>query len=135
MRNQKVASTLVASARRRPESNRCKRLCRPLRNHSATSPGAIKRSERRHRIRPSDKIASDGPSAPGSPSSRRRYGRRLLVFFTRRTYDAQLAVDLVAETHARAFDRRRRFAADPPTTTRSPDAALGVTGAAPRKHR
>ncbi len=24
--------------RRRPESNRCKRLCRPLRNHSATSP-------------------------------------------------------------------------------------------------
>ena len=27
-------------ARRRPESNRCKRLCRPLRNHSATSPGS-----------------------------------------------------------------------------------------------
>ena len=26
------------SARRRPESNRCKRLCRPLRSHSATSP-------------------------------------------------------------------------------------------------
>jgi hypothetical protein len=24
--------------RRRPESNRCKRLCRPLRNHSATAP-------------------------------------------------------------------------------------------------
>jgi hypothetical protein len=24
--------------RRRPESNRCRRLCRPLRNHSATSP-------------------------------------------------------------------------------------------------
>jgi len=40
-------------------------------------------------------------------------GRRLLVFFTRRTYDAQLAVDLVAETYARAFERRRRFAADP----------------------
>jgi DNA-directed RNA polymerase specialized sigma24 family protein len=42
-----------------------------------------------------------------------RDGRRLLVFFTRRTYDAQLAVDLVAETYARAFERRRRFAADP----------------------
>jgi RNA polymerase sigma factor (sigma-70 family) len=42
-----------------------------------------------------------------------RDGRRLLVFFTRRTYDAQLAVDLVAETYARAFEQRRRFAADP----------------------
>ena len=41
-----------------------------------------------------------------------RDGRRLLVFFTRRTYDAQLAVDLVAETYARAFEQRRRFAAD-----------------------
>jgi RNA polymerase sigma-70 factor (ECF subfamily) len=40
-------------------------------------------------------------------------GRRLLIFFTRRTYDAQLAVDLVAETYARAFEQRRRFAADP----------------------
>jgi hypothetical protein len=27
--------------RRRPESNRCERLCRPLRNHSATSPETI----------------------------------------------------------------------------------------------
>ena len=27
-------------ARRRPESNRCRRLCRPLRSHSATSPRA-----------------------------------------------------------------------------------------------
>jgi hypothetical protein len=42
-----------------------------------------------------------------------RDGRRLLVFFTRRTYDAQLAVDLVAETYARAFERRGRSAADP----------------------
>ena len=41
-----------------------------------------------------------------------RDGRRLLIFFTRRTYDAQLAVDLVAETYARAFEQRRRFAAD-----------------------
>jgi hypothetical protein len=30
--------------RRRPESNRCKRLCRPLRNHSATSPCANQRT-------------------------------------------------------------------------------------------
>ena len=28
----------VLSGRRRPESNRCRRLCRPLRSHSATSP-------------------------------------------------------------------------------------------------
>jgi RNA polymerase sigma-70 factor, ECF subfamily len=42
-----------------------------------------------------------------------RDGRRLLIFFTRRTYDAQLAVDLVAETYARAFEQRRRFSADP----------------------
>jgi RNA polymerase sigma-70 factor (ECF subfamily) len=38
-----------------------------------------------------------------------RDARRLLVFFTRRTYDAQLAVDLVGETYARAFELRRRF--------------------------
>jgi RNA polymerase sigma-70 factor, ECF subfamily len=42
-----------------------------------------------------------------------RDGRRLLVFLTRRTYDAQLAVDLVAETYARAFELRRRFTGDP----------------------
>jgi DNA-directed RNA polymerase specialized sigma24 family protein len=34
-----------------------------------------------------------------------RDGRRLLVFLTRRTYDAQLAVDLVAEIYARALER------------------------------
>lgn len=47
-----------------------------------------------------------------------RDARRLLVFFTRRTYDAQLAVDLVGETYARAFELRRRFSGDP----RDPDA-------------
>ena len=31
---------LSADVRRRPESNRCARLCRPLRSHSATAPGA-----------------------------------------------------------------------------------------------
>ena len=41
-----------------------------------------------------------------------RDARRLLVFFTRRTYDAQLAVDLVGETYARAFELRRRFKGD-----------------------
>jgi RNA polymerase sigma-70 factor (ECF subfamily) len=41
-----------------------------------------------------------------------RDARRLLVWFTRRTYDGQLAVDLVAETYARAFAARRRFGAD-----------------------
>ena len=32
------ASGHALRQRRRPESNRCKRLCRPLRNHSATAP-------------------------------------------------------------------------------------------------
>src|SRR5439155_17607031 len=32
-----------ASERRRPESNRCTRLCRPLRSHSATAPGGRRR--------------------------------------------------------------------------------------------
>ena len=39
--------------------------------------------------------------------------RRLLIWLTRRTYDAQLAVDLVAETYARAWEARRRFQGDP----------------------
>jgi RNA polymerase sigma-70 factor (ECF subfamily) len=42
-----------------------------------------------------------------------RDARRLLVWLTRRTYDAQLAVDLVGETYARAFEARRRFGGDP----------------------
>ena len=42
-----------------------------------------------------------------------RDARRMLVFFTRRLYDAQLAVDVVAETYARAFELRRRFRGDP----------------------
>jgi hypothetical protein len=36
-----VAGLGQAQERRRPESNRCKRLCRPLRNHSATAPAEI----------------------------------------------------------------------------------------------
>jgi RNA polymerase sigma factor (sigma-70 family) len=34
---------------------------------------------------------------------------RLLVFFVRRTYDSQLAMDLISETYARAFERGARF--------------------------
>lgn len=42
-----------------------------------------------------------------------RDARALLVWLTRRTYDGQLAVDLVGETFARAYERRRRFRGDP----------------------
>src|SRR5215207_9453210 len=42
-----------------------------------------------------------------------RDARRLLVYLARRTYDAQLAVDLVGEAYARAFELRRRFDGDP----------------------
>jgi DNA-directed RNA polymerase specialized sigma24 family protein len=34
---------------------------------------------------------------------------RLLVFFARRLYDAQLALDLVGETFARAYEGKDRF--------------------------
>lgn len=52
-----------------------------------------------------------------------RDARRLLTWFTRRTTDAQLAVDLVAETYARAFASRRRFRGDPA----DPDAVAAWT--------
>jgi RNA polymerase sigma-70 factor (ECF subfamily) len=39
----------------------------------------------------------------------RRDAQRLLVWLTRRTYDPQMAIDLVAETYARAWESRRRF--------------------------
>jgi RNA polymerase sigma factor (sigma-70 family) len=42
-----------------------------------------------------------------------RDARRLLIWLTRRTNDGQLAVDLVGETYARAWESRRRFAGDP----------------------
>ena len=35
--------------------------------------------------------------------------RELLVFFTRRTYDVEIARDLTAETFAQAFEHRRHF--------------------------
>jgi RNA polymerase sigma factor (sigma-70 family) len=39
----------------------------------------------------------------------RRHARALLVYFTRRTYDVEAALDLTAETFAQAFAGRRRF--------------------------
>ena len=39
-----VKSLQIALKRRRADSNRCTRLCRPLPNHSATSPGGSHRS-------------------------------------------------------------------------------------------
>ena len=37
------------------------------------------------------------------------HARTLLVFFTRRTYDPQVAMGLVAETFARAYEHRGRY--------------------------
>ena len=42
-----------------------------------------------------------------------RDARRLLIWLARRTYDGQLAVDLVGETYARAWESRRRFKGAP----------------------
>jgi RNA polymerase sigma factor (sigma-70 family) len=39
----------------------------------------------------------------------RRHGRPILLFLTRRTYDAEVALDLTAETFARAYAGRRKF--------------------------
>jgi RNA polymerase sigma-70 factor (ECF subfamily) len=38
-----------------------------------------------------------------------RHGKRILAFFVRQTFDAQVAADLTAETFAQAFASRRRF--------------------------
>ena len=42
----------------------------------------------------------------------RRHAQALLVYFTRRTYDVEGALDLTAETFAQAFAARRRFRGD-----------------------
>ena len=39
----------------------------------------------------------------------RRHARPILLFLTRRTYDAEVALDLTAETFARAYAGRRKF--------------------------
>ena len=62
-----------------------------------------------------------------------RYFERLLVFFARRTCDAELAADLTAETFAAALAGRRRYrpqrgGADSPTTS----SAMRSGGVAPK---
>lgn len=52
-----------------------------------------------------------------------RHQRGLLAFFMRRTFDAEVSVDLVAETFAQAFSGRRRFRG----TTQDAEAALLYT--------
>jgi RNA polymerase sigma-70 factor (ECF subfamily) len=42
----------------------------------------------------------------------RAESERMLVYFARRVYDAQLALDLVAETFARAYESRDRVAGE-----------------------
>lgn len=55
-----------------------------------------------------DRAGADGaPSAFGEFYSAN--SRRVLVFFTRRTFDVEVARDLTAETFAVAFEHRRRF--------------------------
>jgi RNA polymerase sigma factor (sigma-70 family) len=53
----------------------------------------------------------DGFLADAADFSRlyRAHSRSLLVFFARRTFDAQVALDLTAETFAQAFAARRSF--------------------------
>ncbi len=53
--------------------------------------------------------AADALTAERLAAAYERDGRRLLLWLTRRTYDGQLATDLVGETFARAFAARRRF--------------------------
>ena len=72
-----VPRSPTGASRRRPESNRCTRLCRPLRSHSATSPGAseaIARLVRDVVPRRSPPPARDRPAA--RPSGHARSGRR-----------------------------------------------------------
>jgi RNA polymerase sigma-70 factor (ECF subfamily) len=48
-----------------------------------------------------------------------RYARELLGFLLRRTADAQVAADLVAETFAEAFVARRKFRPQGPGSARA----------------
>lgn len=58
-------------------------------------------------------LASKLRCTPGEPSAFAEVytamAPRLLAFFTRRTFDAEAAADLTAETFACAFESRRRF--------------------------
>ncbi len=59
---------LVASSRRRAESNRCTRLCRPLPNHSATSPD--RQGYQRAGVQATDAFADEKPMKRSAPTSR-----------------------------------------------------------------
>jgi len=63
--------------RRRPESNRCTRLCRPLRSHSATSPSRtmLERSSRAGRAGPASGVVGRIQRTPGRLA---QLGERLL---------------------------------------------------------
>ena len=45
----------------------------------------------------------------GFAAAYRTHARPILIFLARRTYDPETALDLTAETFARAFEGRRRF--------------------------
>jgi hypothetical protein len=71
-------------SRRRPESNRCKRLCRPLRSHSATSPKHRKGIGATMAIRGDGLRQAVGPS-PSLSSCRCRLARAAAVMKILRT--------------------------------------------------
>ncbi|CAA9519563.1 MAG: hypothetical protein AVDCRST_MAG30-2957 [uncultured Solirubrobacteraceae bacterium] len=48
-------------------------------------------------------------SPDGFAAAYRAHARSILVFLTRRTYDPETALDLTAETFAKAYEARRRF--------------------------
>ena len=50
LRRNRTLREVLASPRRRADSNRCTRLCRPLPNLSATAPGAANRSRPPHAL-------------------------------------------------------------------------------------
>jgi RNA polymerase sigma factor (sigma-70 family) len=54
-----------------------------------------------------DKQALRTPA--GFDTAYRAHSRSILIFLARRTYDPETALDLTAETFARAFEARRRF--------------------------
>lgn len=47
------------------------------------------------------------------------YAEELLAFLARRTYDPEVAVDVLAETFAVAFEKRKRFRGDDDQTARA----------------
>ena len=88
--------------------------CRPpLRRTYQTSYFGLRSRRVCHRIRGRSSLWVDGMSFELDPDSLsalyREHAEAMLVYFARRSYDPQLALDLVGETFARAHARRRRF--------------------------